>query len=224
MGGEPSFHLRMFMGGVVVNDEVNVKIIGDILINMLDKTQIFLVTMPMFALGDHLSIGDVKCSEERCGTMAYIVMGHAFDVAKAHRKQRLGAVQGLNLAFFVNTQHERFVRRVEVEPDNIAHFLHKERVCGKFEMPLSVRLKSERMPDATNRRVRHPRFALLGKSAKRPLATIFGLGGKGLTYQKGNSFISESARFSRTQLVMQAFDAHVQVPCSPFAHRRLAHA
>jgi hypothetical protein len=37
--------------------------------------------------------------------MTDIIMGYAFDVAQPYGQDGLGAVQGLNLAFFIDTKH-----------------------------------------------------------------------------------------------------------------------
>src|SRR2546422_11750404 len=38
-----------------------------------------------------------------------------------HRQQRLRTVQGLNLGLLIDAQHERLIRRVEVEPHDVSH-------------------------------------------------------------------------------------------------------
>src|SRR3974390_3011898 len=67
-------------------------------------------------------------------------MGHTLHITQTQGQDRLGAVQGLNLALLIHTQDHGLVRRVEIEPDDIPHFLHKEGVGGKLEMFPSPRL------------------------------------------------------------------------------------
>jgi len=58
-------------------------------------------------------------------------------LARAHRQQRLRAIQGLNLRFLIGAQDERAVRRIQVETHDIPDFLHEQ---GSFEsLKASVR-------------------------------------------------------------------------------------
>ena len=57
--------------------------------------------------------------------MADVVMGHPFDVPQPQREDGLRAIQRLDLRFFIDTQHERLVRPVEVETHDIPDLLHK---------------------------------------------------------------------------------------------------
>jgi hypothetical protein len=52
-----------------------------------------------------------------------VVVGHAFDIAQPHRQRRLGAFQRLNPRLFIRAQHQRLVRRIEVEPGDAGQLL-----------------------------------------------------------------------------------------------------
>ena len=69
--------------------------------------------------------------------MADVVVGDSFDVAQAHRQQRLGAIEGLDLRFLVNAEHHCLIGRVEVEPDDVSDLLDKKRIVGEL---VAVRL------------------------------------------------------------------------------------
>jgi hypothetical protein len=78
-----------------------------------------------------------------------VVVGSAFDLSGAHRQQRRGVIQRLNLALFVHAEHERTIRRCEVEANDVAHLLDKERIatqpegselCGAREKARQMRL------------------------------------------------------------------------------------
>jgi hypothetical protein len=45
----------------------------------------------------------------------------------------MGAIQRLNLALFVGAQHQRMLRRVEVETDNVFQFLGERRIVAGLE-------------------------------------------------------------------------------------------
>ena len=72
-----------------------------------------------------------------------LVRRAADPVPDAQRQDRRGAVQRLDLTLFVDTEHQRAIRRVEVEPDDIAHFVvaHKhrgERTVRLYDKMISV--------------------------------------------------------------------------------------
>ena len=49
-------------------------------------------------------------------------------LARPHRQQRLGPIQGLDLTLLVHTQHQSAVRRIQIQPDDIADFLDEQQV------------------------------------------------------------------------------------------------
>jgi hypothetical protein len=51
--------------------------------------------------------------------MALVIVGPGSGAALLHRQARLGAVQCLDLALLVKREHQRPVRRVEVEANDI---------------------------------------------------------------------------------------------------------
>jgi hypothetical protein len=80
------------------------------------------------------------------------------------------AIERLDLAFLVDRQHQRLVRRVEVKPDNVLNLLAKLRVVGELETARQMRLEPMRRPDAL-----HARMAeadRLGHLAQRPVRAL----------------------------------------------------
>jgi len=53
----------------------------------------------------------------------FVIVAATFDLSGAHGQQRCGAIQRLNLALLVHTQHQGAVGRVEVEADDVADFV-----------------------------------------------------------------------------------------------------
>src|SRR6266498_3716000 len=115
--------------------------------------------MPARAFGepiaDDLADLDVERCEERRGPVALVVMCAPLDLAGAHRQQGLRAVKRLDLALLVHTEHQRTIRRIEVQPDDVAHFLDKHWVGGELEGLDPVRLQPEGTPDAMHARYRN---------------------------------------------------------------------
>ena len=61
---QPSLDLGMLMRGVVVDDEMNIEVTGDIGLDVAQKLEEVLVTMTGLALGYHFSGGDVQRGEQ----------------------------------------------------------------------------------------------------------------------------------------------------------------
>jgi hypothetical protein len=56
---------------------------------------------------------------DRCGAVPLVVVGHRATAAGLERQPGLSAVECLDLRFFVNRQHHRVRRRINVEPDDV---------------------------------------------------------------------------------------------------------
>ena len=120
---QPSAHLGMFVGGIVVDDQVEFEFWRHRPVQVTQEREELLMAVPRLTFREHSAGGDIQSREQSGGAMADIVMSHAFDVTQAHRQHGLGAVQGLNLAFFIDAEHQSVIRRVQVEADDVAHLL-----------------------------------------------------------------------------------------------------
>ena len=69
-------------------------------------------------------------------------MGTGADMADAQRQSGLRAFQGLTLAFLVATRHQRFVRRVEIQPNNIQNFSSKRGSLDSLKVFIVMSLRS----------------------------------------------------------------------------------
>jgi hypothetical protein len=85
-------------------------------------------------------------------------------------RPRLRAVEGLNLAFLIQRQHQRVLGRIDVEPDNIAHLLDEPGIVGELEAFHAVRLEPVLAPDMMDRR--RCEATGLRHAAQRPLGGI----------------------------------------------------
>jgi hypothetical protein len=133
----------MLMSGVVVDDQVNRELSRYGGVDRFEERQEFLMAMTCLALRQDLPVGNVEGGKERGGAVPLIVVGDAIDVAKPHRQNRLGALERLNLAFFIDAQHDRVIRRIVVETDDVADLLYELRVGRELEAPGAVRLDPE---------------------------------------------------------------------------------
>jgi integrase len=105
------------------------------------------MAMAAITAADGDSAGNVQSGKQGGNSVPLIVMGLPRGYTGRQGQYRLGAVQCLSLAFFVDTQHDGPIRRVQVQAHNIAHFFNELWVFGELEVFYAMRLQSESMPD-----------------------------------------------------------------------------
>jgi hypothetical protein len=72
---------------------------------------------------DEVAGGHVEGGEEAGDAVADVVAGAPLRRSGHHRQHRLGPVEGLDLGLLVDAEHDRLVRGVEVEADDVADLL-----------------------------------------------------------------------------------------------------
>ena len=88
------------------------------------------MTMSGVTLSDYFTFQNIQGGKKAGGAVSFIVMGHGSAPASFQWQTRLCAIQCLNLTFLVNTEHQCFLRGVEIETHNVGQFLQKMRVTG----------------------------------------------------------------------------------------------
>ena len=126
----PALHLGMFVGGVVVGDQVQAQVARGLPVEVAQKVQ----PLPARVLGggaaEDLAVQVGQRGEQRDGAVAFVVV--------RDEKAGLSALQGLALALPAAAQRQRSVRRRtrRVEDDPLAHFQGDARLASP-----SLRLK-----------------------------------------------------------------------------------
>jgi hypothetical protein len=138
--GEPGADLGMLVGGVVVDNEMDVEPSRHGRVDAFEERQEFLMAVARLALGQHLSVGDIEGGKQRGRAVPLVVVGDAVDVAKPDRQDGLGALERLDLAFLVPAQDDRVIRRIEIEPDDVPNLFDEQGVGRELERPGAVRL------------------------------------------------------------------------------------
>ncbi len=85
--------------------------------------------------------------------MTDIGVSLAFRHAKHHRQDRLFAIECVNLALFIDAQDQRPIGRGQVEPNDVADLVDKQRIGGQLEGLRAMGLQPKGCPDPTDRRV-----------------------------------------------------------------------
>src|SRR5206468_5665021 len=83
---------------------------------------------------------DVQGGEERRRAVAYVIVRPPFDLAGAHRQQRLRAIERLDLRFFIAAEHQRPIGRIQIQADDVADLLDEQRILRELERLRAMRL------------------------------------------------------------------------------------
>src|ERR1700737_3779705 len=105
MARQPSQHLGMFVGGIVVEHRVDQLASWDLALDGIEKADEFEVAMALHAAADHRAVEHAKRSEQGGGAVPLVIVRHGLAAPGLDRQSGLGAVEGLDLALFVNRQH-----------------------------------------------------------------------------------------------------------------------
>ena len=154
--------------------------------------------------------------------MTLVVVRAPLRHARQHRQDRLCAVERLDLALFVDTEHQGAVRRRQIEAYDVADLVHEVRIAGQLERLRAVRLQAEGAPDAPDRRVRKAAFP--GHRAQRPMGGVRRRRAERPLDNLGHLIVRERSRPSRPRLIRQPLDARLQEAPAPLADRVLVHA
>jgi len=130
MACEPSLDLGMFVGGIVVGDQMHREGGGHLVVEMIEKADELLMPVAWLALGDNRAIEHVEGREQCSGPMPKVVMSHAFNIAQPHRQHRLAPLQRLDLALLVHAPHQGLVGWIEVQSHHVADLFHEEGISG----------------------------------------------------------------------------------------------
>jgi hypothetical protein len=174
---EPFQHLGMLVRGVVVDNGVDGEFGRRPGIDNVEEADELLMAMAFHALADDLAFEDVESGEQGRGAVPFVVVGHCAGAPLLHRQARLGAVERLDLALLIDRQDDGVVRRIDIEPDDVAQFGDELRVIGQLELTHPMRLQAMRPPDALHRADADP--DRLGHGRAGPMGGVRGRSSQG---------------------------------------------
>src|ERR1700693_1517578 len=147
MSLEPGADPGMLVRRVVVDDQMELPHGRGLPVNLVEKTDEFLMPMTGHALSDNLALQHVERSEQGRRAVALIIMGHRPATTALHRQLRLGTVERLNLRLLIDRQRQRVFGRIDVEPDDVLHLGGKLRIVRPLEGAHPMRFQAMRRPD-----------------------------------------------------------------------------
>ena len=118
---------------------------------MAQKDEELLVPVLRLADGGDLPGRDLQRREQRGSAVPHIVVGALLSLAGLHRQRLLGPVQRLDLGLLVDAEHDRVLRRVQIQPNHIGDLGHQLRVGGELERLSPPRLHPVMPPGPQHR-------------------------------------------------------------------------
>src|SRR6266566_745690 len=122
----------------------------------LQKAQKLLMAMAWHAVAQHLTAQYVQGREQSRGSMAGVIVRLPLGDSRTEGQNRLGTVQGLDLALLIHAQHQSFLRRIQVQADNVVQLVKEPGIGAQLEALYAMRLQTMRLPDAIDGRRTYP--------------------------------------------------------------------
>jgi hypothetical protein len=100
----------VFVRGVVVEHRVDHLAGRDLALDGVEEADEFDVAVTLHAAADHRAVEHAERGEQGGGAVPLVIVRHGLAAPGLDRQSGLGAVEGLDLALFVNRQHHRMGR------------------------------------------------------------------------------------------------------------------
>lgn len=97
-------------------------------INRIEKLRKSDGAMAGMKFGHELCRFDVQRGEQVRRAVPFVIMRAPLDLARSHGQQWLRPVEGLNLLFLIDTEHDGVRGRIHVQPDDVAYLFDQERI------------------------------------------------------------------------------------------------
>ena len=197
---------------------MDVKVGRDGLVDQVEEAPELLGALPGRHLRDHLSGGDIEGGVEVGSAVTDVVVRASLGHPGHQRQHRCRAIERLDLRLLVHAEHDRGLRRVQVQPDDVPDLVDELRIRGELERLRLVRLQPERSPDPADRALAHP--GRRRHRARRPVRRRPRLLLQRLYDHPLDVLVTDRARLARPRLVMKPIQPLPRKPATPLPDRR----
>ena len=218
---QPAFDDRMFMVGVIIQNDVDVLAQRNLLVDLLEKLQPLAVAVFLCGVSDDFALQIIQRGKEGNRTVAIVIVGLGADMPFAQRQTRLAALKSLDLAFLVTTKHHCPLGRIEVKTDDIPKLRLKVWLGGKLKNPRQVRLDFVLTPDPLHGRLRDSQ--LESHRAASPSCPALRWP-RGLIDDLAQDLSAKPAFAARARRILQRPKSSFDVPPSPLRDLVIVHA
>ena len=174
---QPSLHLGVLVGAVVVQNEMKGEFLWRTLIPEAQELQKLLMAVPRQALTNDFACQNFARRKQGRRAVAHIVVGLSATPTVLERQPGLRAIERLDLALLIHAAPHGLVRRIEIDPHEAGEFLDQALVAGKLEGASQVWLASVPLPEALHA-LKTPSLGF-GQEAATPVGPPFRLGFNG---------------------------------------------
>src|SRR6266540_1201117 len=218
---QPLGDIVMFMGAVIIHYQMQVQATGDLSIKFAQELQIFLMSMTRHALTDYRAVQNVEGGKESRGAVQLIVVGHGAATTLLNWQSWLRSFQSLNLALLIQTQHQRFIGRIQVQGHHIVELFDELFIFRKLKGSAAMWLQPIGIPDTLHRR--RTDAVYLRHRPHTPMSRCFGSRMQGSLHDfldlRGRDLPGATASRS---IINQRRRARFQKTVAPKNHRRSA--
>ena len=102
MARQPGQYRGMFVGGVVVEDDVDRLAGRDVAFDGIEKADEFDMAVTLHAAADDGAVEHAEGGEQGGGAVPLVIMRHGLAASGFDRQPGLGAIERLDLAFFID--------------------------------------------------------------------------------------------------------------------------
>ena len=139
------------MDAIVIEDQVQAGRRRKLAIEPTQEAQKLLMAVTRVVLGDHPPLADMERGKQAGRAMPFIVVGEGPAAAMLQGQAWLRAIQRLNLALLVHTEHHGVLRWLQIDADHVGELLHKLRIPRQLEGLRQMRLELMILPCPVNR-------------------------------------------------------------------------
>src|SRR6516162_7545213 len=130
---------------------------GELRLDRIEEADELLVAMALHVAANDGAVENVEGCEQRGSAVTFVVVRHRPGAARLHRQPRLGPVERLDLALFVDRENNRMGGRIDVEADDICELLGELRVRRQLERADAMRCELVGFKDTLHRTQAHSR-------------------------------------------------------------------
>jgi len=218
---QPALDGRVLMGGVIIQNDVDVLAQRNFAVDLLEKFQPLAVGVFLGGVSDDFALQIIQRGKEGNRAVAVVIVGLGADMAFAQRQTRLTALKRLDLAFLVTTEHHCLLRRIEVKADDIPKLRLKVRIGGKLKDTGQVRLDFVFAPDPLHGRLGDSQLA--SHRAASPSCPALRWP-RGLIDDLAQQFRANVAFAARAGLILQRPNPASDIAPSPLRDLVIVHA
>src|SRR5437867_10361132 len=128
MAGQPAMDPWRLVRAGIVEDQMDDQSGRHPRVDGREKLSKLAGALALMEFADDLAALGVQRGKQSRGAVARVVVRAPLHAPWPQRQDRLAAVERLNLRLLVDTQNQGFVGGLQVQADDVAHFLDEQRI------------------------------------------------------------------------------------------------